>query len=51
MFEQFNLVYKNLIEDEMTTLSSILNKEDSINKIKKTFKNRCYILIKNKDNI
>lgn len=51
VFEQFNLVYKNLIEDEMTRLSSVLNKEDSINKIKKTFKNRCYILIKNKDNI
>jgi hypothetical protein len=51
IYETFQSVHKNLIEQEMSLLSTFLNKEDSINKIKKTFKNRCFILIKNKDNI
>ena len=51
IYERFQLTYKDLIEKEILHLSISLSKEHALDKIKKTFKNRCFILIKNKDNI
>nr|QFG74893.1 MAG: hypothetical protein [Megaviridae environmental sample] len=51
IFTNFQDIYKDLIEQELALLSNKLKKEDSMMKIKKTFKNRCFILIKNNDSI
>ncbi len=51
VYERFQLTHKDLIEKEILHLSISLSKEHALDKIKKTFKNRCFILIKNKDNI
>ena len=51
IFTNFQDIYKELIEQEIVLLLNKLNKEDAMLKIKKTFKNRCFILIKNNDSI
>ena len=51
IYERFQLTHKDLIKQEILHLSISLSKEHALDKIKKTFKNRCFILIKNKDNI
>ena len=51
IYERFQLTHTDLIEKEIHHLSMSLSKEHALDKIKKTFKNRCFILIKNKDNI
>ena len=50
-YELFKKQEHNIIEQEIFSLSSSLTKDEITNKIKKTFKNRCFILIKNNDNI